>query len=87
MQVGNFYFKKGSYRAAAGRFLEATKWNPGLAEAYLRLGETYEKLKEVDQARQAYQKFLELDPKHKQANEVRKKLKALPPPQAAKSPS
>src|ERR1039458_1304928 len=27
INVGNQYFKKGSYRAAAGRFEEATKWN------------------------------------------------------------
>src|SRR5271157_274956 len=46
IQTGNFYFKKGSYRAAAGRFLEATKWNDGNAEAWLRLGETEEKLRD-----------------------------------------
>src|SRR5581483_12122945 len=28
MRTGEFYFKKGSYRAAATRFREATKWNP-----------------------------------------------------------
>src|SRR5271166_4424975 len=27
--VGNQYFKKGKYRAAAGRYEEATKWNSG----------------------------------------------------------
>lgn len=84
MQVGNFYFRKGNFRAAAGRFLEATKWNPGLAEAYLRLGEAYQKLNAADQARQAYEKFLEIDPKNRQANEVRKRLKALPPAETAK---
>jgi Tfp pilus assembly protein PilF len=87
LQIGNFYFRKGSYRAAAGRFLEATKWNPGLAEAYLRLGEAYEKLKATSQARQAYEKFLELDPKNKQADNVRKRLKALPADRDAKDPA
>ena len=29
IRTGNYYFKKGSYRAAAGRFEEATKWNSG----------------------------------------------------------
>src|SRR6266496_3186450 len=29
IQTGNYYFKKGSYRAAAGRFREATHWNEG----------------------------------------------------------
>ncbi|MCL6545408.1 MAG: tetratricopeptide repeat protein [Bryobacteraceae bacterium] len=87
MEIGNFYFRKGSYRAAAGRFLEATKWNPGLAEAYLRLGEAYEKLKATAQARQAYEKFLELDPKHKQAGAVRKRLKMLPADTDATDPA
>lgn len=87
LQVGNFYFRKGSYRAAAGRFLEATKWNPGLAEAYLRLGEAYEKLKATAQARQAYEKFLELDPKHRQAGVVRKRLKELPAGEDVKDPA
>ena len=43
--VGEFYFKKGDFKAAAGRFREATKWNDGNAEAWLRLGDAEEKLK------------------------------------------
>lgn len=74
LKVGNFYFKKGSFRAAASRFREATRWNPGLAEAWLRLGEAQEKLGEQKAAREAFQKFLELAPKHKRAAEIRKKL-------------
>src|SRR5689334_16477685 len=42
LRTGLFYFKKGSLRAAANRFQEATKWNPGFGEAWLRLGETAE---------------------------------------------
>ncbi|HMC62636.1 MAG TPA: tetratricopeptide repeat protein, partial [Candidatus Solibacter sp.] len=56
--VGNLYFKKGSFRAAAGRFSEATKWNEGDTEAWLRLGETEEKLKDHQAAREAYEKYL-----------------------------
>ena len=37
--VGEEYFKKGSYNAAASRFREATKWNEGNADAWLRLGD------------------------------------------------
>ena len=46
IRTGNYYFKKGSYRAAAGRFAEATRWNSGEPEAWLRLGEAEEKLKD-----------------------------------------
>src|SRR6266542_4495476 len=35
VQIGNFYWKKGSYKAAMLRFREATRWNPGLPEAWL----------------------------------------------------
>lgn len=72
--VGNFYFKKGSYKAAAMRYEEAVKWNPGYAEAYLRLGEAREKLGQKREAIEAYKAFLEYAPDHKRAGEIRKKL-------------
>jgi Flp pilus assembly protein TadD len=77
MLPGEYYFKKGDYRAAAGRFREATKWNDGNAEAWLRLGDAEERLKEVKEARAAYAKYLELEPNAKNAAEIRKKLEKL----------
>jgi outer membrane protein assembly factor BamD (BamD/ComL family) len=74
VQIGNFYFKKGSYRAAAQRFREATQWNAGLADAWLRLAETQEKLKDPKAAREAYAKYLELAPDAKNADEIRIKI-------------
>jgi tetratricopeptide (TPR) repeat protein len=74
VQIGNYYFKKGSYRAAAGRFKEATKWNENYAEAYFRLGETCQKLKDKAGARAAFEKFLKLEPDSKRAVQVRKSL-------------
>ena len=74
LNTGNFYFKRSNYKAAAGRFLEATRWDPGYAEAYLRLGEAHEKLKDAAAARAAYEKYLELAPKGKGAEQIRKKL-------------
>jgi outer membrane protein assembly factor BamD (BamD/ComL family) len=73
-KIGNFYWKKGSWRAAAGRYEEATHWNPTFAEAFLKLGETYEKLGKKDEARDAYAKFLELESDTKRAAEVRKRV-------------
>ena len=77
INVGNQYFKKGSYRAAAGRFEEATKWNSGEPEAWLRLGEAEEKLKDHKAARTAYTKYLELAGESKAADEIRKRLEKL----------
>jgi len=74
LKVGMYYFKKGSYTAAMARFREATRWNPSYAEAFLRLGESEEKLKDKAAANQAYAKYLELAPDAKDAEAVKKKL-------------
>jgi len=84
--AGSFYFKKGNFRAAARRFDEATKWDPGNAEAFLKLGETDEKLKDRIGARGAYSKYLELAPEAKNAEEVKKKLAKIPNSSAKNKP-
>ena len=78
IEVGNYYFKtKHDYRAAANRYKEATKWNDGDSEAWLKLGEAEEKLKDPGAAKEAYNKYLELASDAKNAAEIRKKLKSL----------
>jgi tetratricopeptide (TPR) repeat protein len=77
IQVGEFYFKKGKYRAAAERFREATKWNAGASEAWLRLGDAEEKQKDSKAAKEAYTKYLDLSPDAKNAPEIRKKLEKI----------
>jgi tetratricopeptide (TPR) repeat protein len=74
LKVGNYYFKKGNYKAAMSRFREATLWNPTYAEAFLRLGESEEKLKDKKAAHDAYEKYVALAPGDKQAEAVKKKL-------------
>ncbi|HLX44870.1 MAG TPA: tetratricopeptide repeat protein [Bryobacteraceae bacterium] len=76
--AGNYYFKKGNFRASARRYDEATKWDPGNAEAFLKLGESDEKLKDRHGAREAYTKYLELSPDGKNSEEVKKRLAKLP---------
>ena len=77
MKIGEFYFKRSSFRAASMRFEEATKWNPALAEAWRRLGEAREKMHNRPGAAEAYKKFLELAPDGKQATDIKKKLNGL----------
>ena len=72
--IGNYYFRKANFRAAAKRFTEATRWNPNYAEAFLRLGETEEKLKDQQAARSAYVKYIELAPDARNTEAIRKKL-------------
>jgi len=86
LKVGRFYMRRGRWKAAAGRFEEATKWNPQSAEAWRLLGEAREKLKEFAAARAAYEKFLEIAGDSKDAVGVRRRLEKLPAP-AAKSPA
>jgi tetratricopeptide (TPR) repeat protein len=77
LQVGEFYFKKGSYGASVKRFTEATRWNPTLAAAYLRLGEAEEKFKDMKAAKEAYAKYLELAPDAKNAPALKKKIQKM----------
>jgi tetratricopeptide (TPR) repeat protein len=74
LKVGNFYYKKGNYKGAINRFREATKWNPNFAEAFLRLGEAQEKMRDTKGAHEAYAKYLELAPDSKEAGSIKKKL-------------
>src|SRR5712692_4520822 len=74
LKVGNYYFKQGKYRAAALRFLEATRWDGTLVEAFLRLGEAREKQHDRKGAAEAYAKYLELAPDAKDAADVKKRL-------------
>jgi Tfp pilus assembly protein PilF len=74
LQVGGYYMRKGAYKSAMLRFKEATNWNPGLPEAWLRLAEAQDKLKDDKAARDAYTKYLELAPDAKNADAIRKRL-------------
>jgi tetratricopeptide (TPR) repeat protein len=84
MTAGNFYFKKGNYRAASRRFLEASKWDPTSAEAVLRLGEADEKLHDFTGAREAYQQFIKLSSDGKEIEAVKKRIAGLPKSRSAK---
>ena len=79
VRVGDYYMKRGKYRAAAERFEEATKWNGQLADAFRKLGEAQEKQEDGKAAREAYQHFLDLNPDAKAAAEVRKRMEKLGP--------
>lgn len=74
IRVGEFYMKKGKYKAALLRFEEAAKWAPEMPEAFLKLGEVREKLKDKEGAKQAYARYLELAPDARNAAAIRKKL-------------
>lgn len=78
VKVGNTYMHQGTprgYRAALGRYERATKFNPSNAEAFFKIGEAEEKLKNKDAAKTAFQKVLQLTPPDsKLAKSAKKKL-------------
>lgn len=74
IKIGHYYMKKGSYRAAAGRFLEATLWDPTNPEGFYELGKAHERAGNQKGKREAWSKFLELAPEDKRAAEIQKKL-------------
>ena len=77
VKIGQFYLKKGAWKAAALRFEEALKWNPADAAPWLLLGDARAKLKDARAAREAYAKYLELAPDAKDAPSVKKRMDAL----------
>jgi tetratricopeptide (TPR) repeat protein len=77
VMVGQEYFRKGNFKAAADRFLSATQHNSGNAKAWLLLAESQEKRDNLSAARAAYERYLQLSPEAKNANEIRKKLEKL----------
>jgi len=77
VMVGDEYFKQGNYKAAAGRFRDATKWNAQNADAWRRLGDAAEKTKDAATVKEAYNQFLKLAPESKEATDIRKKLAKL----------
>jgi tetratricopeptide (TPR) repeat protein len=74
IKIGNFYWKKGDYRGALSRYEDATRYNPSSAEAFFKVAEAEEKLKNKDAAKLAFQKVIQLAPDSKLAEEAKKKL-------------
>jgi tetratricopeptide (TPR) repeat protein len=87
VKVGKFYAKKGNHRAAAGRYLEATRWNPNFSDAYWRLAQSRDKLKQASLALEAYRKFVRLESAGKRVGEAVARIAVLEPEvKAAVSP-
>jgi tetratricopeptide (TPR) repeat protein len=74
IKVGNYYWRKGKYRAALQRYELAARYNPSSAEAFFKVAETEEKLKHADLAKTAFEKVIKLAPDSKLAQEAKKKL-------------
>jgi tetratricopeptide (TPR) repeat protein len=92
VKIGDFYLKKKNYRAAAGRYGEATKWNPQADEAFYKWGQALTQLGRRLEAITAFEKYLEAAPTGAHAAEVKKRIaelkgKTAKPDAAARTPA
>jgi tetratricopeptide (TPR) repeat protein len=77
VEIGNFYFRRKSYRGALSRYQEAIQTDPGYAPAYLGMGKVYEKMGLKKKALEAYQRYLDELPSEKQADEAKDVHRAI----------
>jgi tetratricopeptide (TPR) repeat protein len=76
-EVGDYYFKRKSYRAALARYQDALAWKENDAVANFRMAQCYEKLDQPDQAVTHYQEYLKILPEGPFAKDARKALEKL----------
>jgi tetratricopeptide (TPR) repeat protein len=76
-EVGDFYFKRKSYKAALARYQDALIWKEKDAVANFRMAQCYEKLDQPDQAIPHYEEYLKILPDGPYAKEARKALEKL----------
>jgi outer membrane protein assembly factor BamD len=75
--VGDFYYKKGSYAAAVGRFEIVLKKYPGYkgeAMVLFLTGKAYEKLKQNDKASEYFSRLVEKYPNDKLVKDAKQEL-------------
>jgi outer membrane protein assembly factor BamD len=78
--VGEFYYKKGSYHAALGRFEELLKKYPGYqgeSEVLFFTGMSYKNLGKADLASEYLSRFIEKYPSNKHVKDAKKELASL----------
>lgn len=82
LKIGQFYFKRKNYKAAASRFREAIRYLPTWPEPYERLVESFRELESWQEAIDACELFEATNPDHEMvakfqswAEELREKQK------------
>jgi len=76
-EVGDFYFKRGNYKAAVARYEDALQFKEHDAVANFRLGECYEKMDQPEEAIAHYKEYLRILPEGPDAKRARKALEKL----------
>jgi tetratricopeptide (TPR) repeat protein len=77
VEVGDYYYKEGNYKAALSRYREALQYKPHDAVSTFRLAQTLEKTKNLEEARTRYEEYLAILKDGPNAIEARKALERL----------
>ena len=77
VEVGDYYYKAGNYKAALSRYREALEYKPRDAVATFKLAQTLEKSKQFEEARAQYEAYLAILKDGPNAGEARKALERL----------
>ena len=77
VEVGDFYMKKGNYRAAISRYREALEWKPRDAVATFKLAQALDKSEQKSEAAEQYQAYLKILPNGVYAEDCKKALARL----------
>jgi len=77
IEVGDFYFKRKNYRAAADRYREALLYKENDAVATFRLALCLEKMDQPDLALKEYESYLKILPHGPQAEQAQKAIQRL----------
>jgi tetratricopeptide (TPR) repeat protein len=77
VEVGDFYYKRGNYRAAEARYRDAMLYKENDAIATFHLAECLEKLGVLDDARAQYENYLKILPHGPEAEKAEKRIAKL----------
>ena len=75
--AGYALYRQGSFGESAAWLEKSISLDPNRAIAYINLGDAYEALKRSDDAKKAFEKYLDLSPSGKSATYAHERLKAL----------
>ncbi|HVP44855.1 MAG TPA: tetratricopeptide repeat protein [Terriglobales bacterium] len=78
VEVGDFYYKRGNYKAAINRYQEALELGPASASVTFKLADTYEKDKRPERAALYYREYVRQFPNGAQIADARAALQRLP---------
>lgn len=77
LKVGDFYFRKGNYKAAADRYRDAVKYGPKNADAYEKLVRSLEKLDDFKGALEVCGDFIAVNADSAKVRDFEKKAVEL----------